>query len=39
MVYWGKDEDGKYDKWLWIADYLDKSKVSKRFPIGQPNSY
>ena len=39
MVYWGKVEDGKYDKWLWIADYLDKSRVSERFPIGQPDSY
>jgi hypothetical protein len=39
MVYWGEDKDGKYDKWLWIADYLDKSRVSEKFPIGQPNSY
>lgn len=27
------------DKFLWIADYLDKSRVSDRFPIGTPNSY
>ncbi len=41
MMYWGdeKDKIKKYDKWLWLADYLDKSRTSERFPIGTPNAY
>ena len=39
MGYWGEDKTGEYDKFLWIADYLDKNKISNKFPIGTPNAY
>lgn len=39
MVYWNEDKIGKYDKFLWIADYLNKNKTSDKFPIGTPNCY
>jgi len=41
VMYWGdeKDKIKEYDKWLWLADYLDKSRTSKRFPIGTPDAY
>ncbi len=41
MVYWENDKDKvkKYDKWLWLADYLDKNRISEKFPIGTPDSY
>jgi hypothetical protein len=36
MKYWSEDKTGKYDKFLWMADYLDRSRTSERFPIGTP---
>ncbi len=41
VMYWGdeKDKIKEYNKWLWLADYLDKSRTSERFPIGTPNAY
>ena len=39
MKYWSDDDNGKYEKFLWIADYLNKSKTSEKFPIGQPDAY
>jgi hypothetical protein len=40
MKYWGEDENKEilYDKYLWIADVLDKNDISDRFPIGKPYS-
>jgi hypothetical protein len=38
-TYWSEDPTGKYDKFLWIADYLDKNKTSEKFPIGTPLAY
>ena len=32
-------DNDKHDKFLWLADYLDKNKVSDKFPIGTPDSY
>ena len=40
IKYWGEDENKEilYDKYLWIADVLDKNDISDRFPIGKPYS-
>ena len=38
MKYWGEDETGKYEKFLWVADVLDKNDIDDRFPIGKPYS-
>ena len=35
-TYWDEDPTGKYDKFLWIANYLDTSKISEKFPKGTP---
>jgi hypothetical protein len=32
-------DSDRQDKFLWLADYLDKNRVSDRFPVGTPNSY
>jgi len=39
MRYWDEDKSGKYNKYLWLADYLDKNKINDKFPIGTPNAY
>jgi hypothetical protein len=32
-------DDDRQDKFLWLADYLDKNRISDRFPVGTPDSY
>jgi len=37
-TYWGEDPSNEYEGYLWMADYLDKSKISDKFPMGTPDS-